>query len=401
MRFGIFQNMSEGTLGVGFEAKAGMRRLDADSQVLDEFRNQVRKLAEREMKPQAAKVDEEACLPIASIEAFKSLELNGLAFPEEFGGGGGDLLSQVIAVEEIARVCGSSALVLLISWAALTPLAWFGKEDLKRKIIPSVAAGRVGASFCLTEPSGGSDLRGLETRAERVSGGWLLNGQKRFISNVGWSEWYAVLARVSPKTYGVFMVHRDDHGFSIGRHERKMGMRGSPTADIFLENCLIPEERQVGDPEKGYEYMMRTLTYTRPLVSAQALGLAQGALDEAVRYTSERTQFDSKVSRFQMVRGMIADMTISVEAARSLLYRAVEVAGLNDDRARCFASMAKTFCSDTAMSVTTDAVQLHGGYGYMKDYPVERMMRDAKVCQIWEGTNQIQRLLVAKHAFRD
>lgn len=367
----------------------------------DEFRANVRRLAEEKIKPHAAAVDDEAAFPTASIAAFKAMGLNGLPFPQELGGGDGDLLSQVIAVEEIARVCGSSALVLFIPWAALTPLVWFGDDALKKKVLPSVAAGHAGASFCLTEPGGGSDLPGLKTKAERVSDGWLLNGQKRFISNVGWSDWYAVLARVDAKKFGVFMVHRDDHGFSLGKLERKMGMRGSPTSDVFLQDCLIPEDRVVGDPTKGYDYMMQTLTYTRPLVSAQALGLAQGALDEAVRYTAERQQFNSKVSRFQMVRGMIADMAIAVEAARSLLYRAIAIADSNDNRARSFASMAKTFCSDTAMSVTTDAVQLHGGYGYMKDYPVERMMRDAKVSQIWEGTNQIQRLLVAKQVYGD
>ncbi|MCK9284190.1 MAG: acyl-CoA dehydrogenase family protein [Rhodocyclaceae bacterium] len=372
-----------------------------DEHTLEEFRQQVRRMAEEKIKPHAAAVDDDARFPTEAVEAFRSMGLNGLPFPESLGGGDGDLLSQVIAVEEIARVCGSSALVMLIPWAALTPLVWFGSDELKREIVPPVAAGEVGASFCLTEPGGGSDLPGLKTRATRVADGWLLKGQKRFISNVGWSAWYAILAKVTEKAYGVFMVHRDDPGFSIGRHERKMGVRGSPMADIFLDDCFVPDSRVVGDPEKGYHYMMETLTYTRPLVSAQALGLAQGALDEAVNYTSTRTQFNSKVSRFQMVRGMVADMTIAVEAARALLYRAVSVAGANDSRSRSFASMAKTFCSDTAMSVTTDAVQLHGGYGYTKDYPVERMMRDAKVSQIWEGTNQIQRLLVAKHAFQD
>jgi len=368
---------------------------------LDEFRSQVRRLAEREIAPHAAAVDDDARLPVEAIDAFRSMGLCGLAFPERLGGGDGDLMAQVLAVEEVARVCGSSALVMLIPWAALTPLIRFGSAALQEEIVPAVAAGKHGASFCLTEPGGGSDLPGLKTRAERVPGGWRLQGQKRFISNVGWSAWYAVLAKVGDKAYGVFMVHRDDPGFSIGRHERKMGVRGSPLADIFLDQCVVPDHRVVGDPERGYHYMMETLTYTRPLVSAQALGLAQGALDEAVRYTAGRTQFNSPVSRFQMVRGMVADMTIAVEAARALLYRAVSIAGANDDRARSFASMAKTFCSDTAMSVTSDAVQLHGGYGYTKDYAVERMMRDAKVSQIWEGTNQIQRLLVAKHAFHD
>ena len=367
-----------------------------------EFRHQVRRLAQDKIKPHAGVVDEEARLPTDSIEAFRAMALNGLPFPEALGGASGDLMSQVIAVEEVARVCGSSSLVLLIPWAALTPLVWFGSEVLKQEIVPDVAAGRCGASFCLTEPGGGSDLRGIKTSAERVADGWRLNGHKRFISNVGWSDWYAVLARVSDNGFGVFMVHRDSPGFSIGRHERKMGMRGSPTADLMFDDCIVPAHRVVGDPEQGHAYMIQTLTYTRPLVSAQALGLAQGALDEAVAYTAGRDQFGSKVSRFQMVRGMVADMAIAVESARALLYRTVEIAGeANDDRARGFASMAKTLCSDTAMKVTTDAVQLHGGYGYMKDYPVERMMRDAKVSQIWEGTNQIQRLLVAKYVYGD
>ncbi|MES2481350.1 MAG: acyl-CoA dehydrogenase family protein [Pseudomonadota bacterium] len=368
---------------------------------LEAFRSQLRRLAEQRIKPHAFSVDEEARLPVASIDAFRSMGLNGLPFPERLGGGDGDLMSQVLAVEEVARVCGSSSLVMFIPWAALTPLVWFGSEGLQQQVVPRVAAGQAGASFCLTEPGGGSDLRSIRTQAERVQDGWRLNGQKRFISNVGWSDWYAVLARLADQqAFGVFMVHKDDAGFSIGRHERKMGMRGSPTGDIHFDDCVIPLDRVVGEPERGHQYMMEVLTYTRPLVSAQALGLAQGALDEAVAYTANRDQFGTRVSRFQMVRGMVADMAIQIEAARTLLYRTVEIAGeANDDRARAFASMAKTFCSDTAMRVTTDAVQLHGGYGYMKDYAVERMMRDAKVSQIWEGTNQIQRLLVAKHVY--
>ena len=372
------------------------------TQELETFRREVQRLARQEILPHAATVDEDARFPEASVAAFRTLGLSGLPFPEHLQGGDGDLMSQVIAVEELARVCGSSSLVMLIPWAALTPLVWFGSEALQREIVPDVAAGRCGASFCLTEPGGGSDLRGIRTRAEKIQGGWRLNGHKRFISNVGWSRWYAVLARVGDKGFGVFMVHQDDAGFSIGRHERKMGMRGSPTADLLFENCEIPEHRAVGDPEQGHDYMIKTLTYTRPLVSAQALGLAQGALDAAIDYTESRDQFGTRVSRFQMVRGMVADMVIAVESARATLYRAVEIAGLaNDDRARGFASIAKTLCSDTAMKVTTDAVQLHGGYGYTKDYPVERMMRDAKVSQIWEGTNQIQRLLVAKYAYEE
>ena len=367
---------------------------------LNHFRSQVQRLAQQYIHPHAAHVDEVSRLPLESIEAFKKLGLCGLPFPEKLGGGEGSLISQVIAVEEVARVCGSSSLVMLIPWAALTPLIWFGEEKLKNEVVPDVSKGLHGASFCLTEPGGGSDLRGIKSRAEKIQNGWKLSGHKRFISNVGWSKWYAVLARVGDKGFGVFMIHESDPGFSIGRHERKMGMRGSPTADLILDDCIIPDHRAVGDPEMGHEYMIKILTYTRPLVSAQALGLAQGALDAAIDYTESRDQFGTRVSRFQMVRGMIADMAIGVESARAMLYRTVEIAEeSNDDRARGFASMAKTLCSDTAMKVTTDAVQLHGGYGYMRDYPVERMMRDAKVSQIWEGTNQIQRLLVAKYVY--
>ncbi len=376
--------------------------MQAETPELEAFRAQVRRMADQRIRPHAAAVDEEARLPVEAIEAFRSLGLNGLPFAQDLGGGEGGLMAQVLAVEEVARVCGSSALVMFIPWAALTPLAWFGSPALQQQVIPRIAAGQAGASFCLTEPGGGSDLRSIRTQAERVQDGWRLRGQKRFISNIGWSDWYAVLARLAghDAAFGVFMVRRDDPGFSIGRHERKMGMRGSPMGDIHFDDCVIPLERVVGEPERGHDYMIEVLTYTRPLVSAQALGLAQGALDEAVAYTAGRDQFGTRVSRFQMVRGMVADMAIQVEAARTLLYRAVEIAGqANDDRARAFASMAKTFCSDTAMQVTTDAVQLHGGYGYTKDYPVERMMRDAKVSQIWEGTNQIQRMLVAKHVY--
>lgn len=363
------------------------------------FRESVRRLSNAKVKPFAAEVDDDARFPHEAVKAFRTLELPGLAFPASLGGGEGDLFTQVIAIEEIARACASSAIVLLIPWAALTPLIRFGSDSLKKRIVPDVASGKTLASFCLTEPGGGSDLPGLKTTAVRASGGWLLNGHKRFISNAGISEWYAILARTNENGYGVFFVHRDDHGLSFGKAERKMGVRGSPTADVILDECLIPDDRVVGDPAQGYDYMMQTLTYTRPLIAAHAIGIAQGALDAAVEYTAQRTQFGKTVSQFQMVRGMIANMTTQIEAGRSLLYRAVEHASDNDDRARTFAAMAKMFCSDTAMAVTTDAVQLHGGYGYMKDYPVERMMRDAKVTQIWEGTNQIQQLLVAKYVY--
>lgn len=372
-----------------------------DQEVYDALRDSVRRLVDARVRPHAASVDKDSAFPQHSHDAFRSLELHGLAFPQELGGGDGDLLSQVIVVEEIARACASSASILLTSWAAATPLVMFGSEALKRRIVPSVASGESLASFCLTEPSGGSDLPGLTTKAVRVVGGWRLSGQKRFISNAGWSDWYAVLARSGEKTFGVFMVHKSDAGVVFGKPEEKMGMRGFPTADMMLDDVFVADGMEVGDPTRGYAYMMETLTYTRPLVGAHALGIAQGALDASIAYTAQRTQFGAPVAKFQIVRGMIADMMTAIEAARALLYRSSQLAPLNDERARAFASMAKVFCSDTAMRVTTDAVQLHGGNGYIREYGVERLMRDAKVTQIWEGTNQIQQLLISKYAYAD
>ncbi|MEO7690301.1 MAG: acyl-CoA dehydrogenase family protein [Sphingomonas sp.] len=372
--------------------------MEAD-EVHEAHRLSVRRFAEIEIKPFAASVDEAARFPTESIAALGKLDLPGLPFPASLGGSDGDLMAQVLAVEEIARVCACTAHLMLTNWVALMPLVLAGAAELRQRIVPHVAAGRAQASFCLTEPQGGSNVAGITTLGERVAGGWRLNGVKRFISNAGVADWYAVLARNAEGGFGIFMAHRDDPGISFGQQERKMGTRGSPLADVLFDDCLIPVDRVVGDPAGGYATMMRILTFSRPLIAAHALGIAQGALDEAIAYTSQRTQFDQTLSRFQMTRAMVADMTAAVEAARSLLYRCVAIAGRNDDRARAFASMAKLVCTNTAMSVTTDAVQLHGGYGYTCDYPVERMMRDAKVTQIWEGTNQIQQLLIAKYAF--
>lgn len=363
------------------------------------YRNNLRRFAEAEIKPFAAIVDQEQRYPVESIQALRNLDLPGLPFPAALGGSDGNLMAQVLAVEEIARVCACTSHLMLTSWVAIMPLVLAGEPELQNRIVPDVASGKDQASFCLTEPGGGSDVAGMKTTSERVADGWRIRGSKRFISNAGVSDWYAVLARNAAGGHGIFMVHRDDPGIEFGRKERKMGTRGSPLADVIFNDCLVPSDRVVGDPSGGYEIMMNILAYSRPLIAGHALGIGQGALDEAIAYTSQRTQFGQAISRFQMTRGMIADMTAQVEAARSMLYRCVSVAAENDDRARAFASMAKLVCTNAAMSVTTDAVQLHGGYGYTADYPVERMMRDAKVTQIWEGTNQIQKLLIAKHAY--
>jgi hypothetical protein len=366
----------------------------------DDFRQMVRALTESEVAPHAAETDETASFPERSWAALRAADLPGLAHPEDLGGSGADLMSQAIAIEEVAAGCSSTAMVLLVNWAGTCTVIHEGSASLQQLVVPRVSEGEAGAGWCLTEPKGGSDLSGLVTKAARASDGWVLNGQKRFISNAGWGEWFAVLARTGDQDeFGVFMVHRDDPGFSVGPQERKMGLRGSPTADIVLQDCQVPEDRVVGDPHRGYRYIINELNGSRALVAAQALGLARGSLAAAVEYVTEREQFGQAISSFQMIRAMVADAAIEIEAASALLERAIHLIAEDDPRARAAVSMAKVLCSDTAMKVTTDAVQMMGGYGYTREYPVERMMRDAKVTQIYEGSNQIQRLLISKAVY--
>ena len=369
--------------------------------VYEQFRESMRRLARDKIAPHAAEVDDSSIPPDAAYDALSAAGMISLPFPESVGGQAGDLMSQVIVVEESSKACATTGLAVLTTWAATEPIVAYGAPDLIEEVVPACASGEKKASWCLTEPRGGSDLAGLVTRAEPSGNGWALNGTKRFISGATWSDWYLILARTGDKQHGLFVIHKDDPGISFGKLESKMGVRGSPTADVILEECFVPANRVVGDTTLGYPNIMASLGTSRPLVAAQGLGIAQGGLDEAVSYTKQREQFGQPLARFQMVRGMIADMTLKVEAARAMLYRAVDMMERHPASARGFASMAKLICTDAAMSVTTDAVQLHGGYGYLREYPVERMMRDAKVTQIYEGTNQIQRLLIAKHAYGD
>jgi alkylation response protein AidB-like acyl-CoA dehydrogenase len=365
----------------------------------EEFRNNLRRLALDKVAPYAAEYDEEARFPEQSLDAFKQLGLVGLAFSENVGGQGGDVVAQCIALEELARVCASSSLTLMVIWAGLVPVAKHGGPELIEKVVRPAMAGGIVASICLTEPHCGSDLFGLKTTARRDADDWLLNGQKRYISNAGRSEWYTVLARTGEKKFGLFSVHKDDPGFVVGKRERKLGIKGSPTADLNFDNCRIPGFRAIGDETSGYDYISDSLTWTRTLIAAQALGIAQGALDQAVQYTSGREQFGQALSKFQMLRGMIAEMATAIEAGRSLLYRAAQAIDEGDPNARKLGSMAKLFCSDTAMKATIDSLQMHGGAGYMADFPIERMMRDAKITQIYEGANEIQKLIIAKEVY--
>jgi alkylation response protein AidB-like acyl-CoA dehydrogenase len=365
-----------------------------------EFRDMMRSFTENEVTPHAAEVDEQASFPEKSWAAIRAADLPGLAHPEALGGSGGDLRSQAIAIEELSAGCASTAMVLLVNWAGTCTVIREGSPELQELVVPRVSTGEAGAGWCLTEPKGGSDLSGIVTKASSGDSGWVLNGQKRFISNAGWGEWFAVLSRTGDRDqFGVFMVHRDDPGFSVGPQERKMGLRGSPTADVILEDCEIPLNRVVGDPYQGYRYIINELNGSRALIAAQALGLARGSLRAAVDYVTEREQFGQPISSFQMIRAMVADAAIKIEAASALLDNAITLITAGDPRARAVVSMAKVLCSDTAMEVTTDAVQMMGGYGYTREYPAERMMRDAKVTQIYEGSNQIQRLVISKAVY--
>jgi len=365
-------------------------------EVYNEFRQVVRRFAEEKVKPYAAIIDSENRAPEETFEAARELGLQGLPFPEEFGGGDADLMLQVIVTEELARVCASSSLTISSSWL-FSVIVEHGSDELK-ELVHDVASGAKKAAWCMTEPQAGSDLMAIKGNAKKVDGGWVINGNKRFITNGGWADWYLVLLRTGSnddRSFGVFVVSKDDKGISYGAKEDKMGQRGSPTSDVIFDDCFVPDFRCIGDPQKGLTYFKNYLKSSRLSISALALGIAQGALEEAVSYTNERIQMGQPIAQFQMIKGMIADMAVKVESSRALLYKAVDLYMNDEPGVDMFSSMAKIACCDAAMEVTTDAVQVHGGYGYLKEYPVERMFRDAKVTQIYDGSNQVMRQIVA------
>lgn len=370
-------------------------RLDS---IYTDFRQTMQRFAREKVAPWAEALDQEKRPPTEAFAAGAEIGLPGLPYPEHLGGQSGDMLTQCIVMEEVSKVCASTSLTLSSSWILMAVMD-FGSVEQQQFFLPPVIRGEARCAWGLTEPRGGSDLMGATTRAVRDGDGWVLNGTKRFISNGGWADWYMIFARTSVKNFGLFLVNKTDPGVSFGAQERKMGMRGNPTCDVILDDVRVPALRLLGDPECGAEYITAALLRSRLQIGAHALGIAAGALDETLRYTMERQQFGQPIAKFQLVKAMAADMAIKIEAARSVLYHAIALYTAGDPEVRLQASIAKVLCSDAAMAVTTDAVQLHGGYGYLEDYPVERMMRDAKVTQIWEGTNQIQRLLVAKEIY--
>jgi alkylation response protein AidB-like acyl-CoA dehydrogenase len=366
-----------------------------------ELRESVRRLADEHIAPNAAAADEREEYPWASWNAWRDAGFAGLAFPEAYGGQDGGILAHAIAVEEVARVCASSSLFTFISKLALTPVLDHGSEALKQKYVTRVAAGECQASYCLSEADAGSDVSGMQTRAVRDGDHYLLTGRKLWITNAGVSDFYTVFAKTDPaaghRGVSCFVVEKSFPGFSISKLERKLGVRGSPTGELALDECPVPAENLIGDEGRGFHYAMGALDRSRPLVGAQALGIARAALHLATGYVQDRRQFGSRLADFQGLQFMLADMATQVDAAALLVYRACSLLDAGLGGTGSASSMAKLFASDTAMRVTVDCVQLLGGIGYTKDMPAERFMRDAKITQIYEGTNQIQRTVIAKH----
>jgi alkylation response protein AidB-like acyl-CoA dehydrogenase len=364
------------------------------------IRAAVREIAEREIAPHAAEVDAESRYPIEAQKALTAAGFHATHIPETYGGEGADAIASCIVIEEVARVDASASLIPAVNKLGSMPIILSASEELKQQVLPSIAGGQAMISYGLSEREAGSDAASMKTRARLDGDTWVLNGTKAWITNSGISEWYTVMASSDPEKgangISAFVVHKDDPGFAVGPKERKMGIKGSPTCELYFTDCTIPADRIIGEPGTGFKTALRTLDFTRPTIGAQAVGIAQGALDVALGYAKERRQFGRAIADFQGVEFLLADMSMQIEAARHLVYVAAargEQGGADVTR---LAAAAKAFASDVAMKVTTDAVQVLGGAGYTQDFPVERMMRDAKITQIYEGTNQIQRMVIAR-----
>jgi alkylation response protein AidB-like acyl-CoA dehydrogenase len=371
---------------------------------LETFRKAVRAICEDRIAPRAVEIDEADEFPHDVHRTLVENELMAVGYPEEFGGAGESSLAFAVLVEEVSRVSASSSLIPVVARLGAIPVLLAGSDEQKGELFGGIARGEHLMSYALTEPGSGSDAASMRTRYERIGGGFRLSGTKRFITGAGVSDRYTVFAQGDPdrRSRGIsaFVIHADDPGFSVGKAEAKMGIHGSPTREIYLDGVEVPEDRLIGQEGQGFTYAMRTLDYSRPSIAAQALGIAQGAFDVAARYTTEREQFGKKIAEFEALQFMLADMATQIEAARLLTYKAAVACDAQDPQVTYLASIAKLHASDTAMRVTTDAVQLLGGYGYMAEYGVERMMRDAKITQIYEGTNQIQRVVIARQVLK-
>ena len=377
--------------------------MDALFQLPDEYislRKSVRALAEEKIAPFAREVDEDARFPEEAAIALSANKLSAAHVPEEFGGEGADALAVVLIIEEVARVCGSSSLIPAVNKLGSLPLILAGNKDQKERWLRPLASGK-GFSYCLSESEAGSDASALKTKAVRSGDKWILSGSKKWISNAGESEFYTVLAvtdsEKGSKGISAFIVEKNDKGISFGAHEKKMGFRGSPTREVYFDQVELANDRMLGVEGTGFALAMKTLDHTRITIAAQAIGLAQGAFDVANKYSHERKQFGKEIFDFQAIQFILADMAMKIEAARQLTYAAAVKSENGSSDLTFYSAACKCLASDTAMQVTTDAVQILGGYGYVSDYPVERMMRDAKLTQIYEGTNQVQRIIIARN----
>ncbi|MFF9479493.1 acyl-CoA dehydrogenase family protein [Streptomyces sp. NPDC014733] len=369
-------------------------------EMYDEFRAAARAVAEKELGPRAAEADARGGFPHDAYATLTAAGLHAPGIPEEYGGDGVDALAAAIAVEEVARVCASSSTIQTSNKLGVVPLLLAGTEEQRRRYLPEVAEGAALMAYAISEREAGSDVAAMRCRAVADGDGWVLDGVKTWITSAGVAAYLIVFAVTDPdagsRGISAFVVHADDPGISYGEPERKMGLKGSVTREVYFDGCRIPADRLLGERGRGLRVALGTLDHTRVSVGAQALGIAQGALDLAVGYVQERRQFGTALADFQGVQFMLADMGMKVESARQMVYAAAARSAAGAADLTYFGAAAKCLASDVAMAVTTDAVQLLGGYGYTQDFPAERMMRDAKITQIYEGTNQIQRIVMAR-----
>jgi alkylation response protein AidB-like acyl-CoA dehydrogenase len=366
-----------------------------------DFRETIRKIVVERVAPRAAAIDADAEYPRDLRELFAEHDLFGLPFDIEYGGTGTGTLMLNVAIQEVAKACASSALMLMIQELGTLPIKLFGTDEQRKRFLPKCASGEWSPAFALSEPDAGSDPGGMRTRARRDGSEWVIDGTKNWITNLGVADFYIVFCVTDPEaghSHGIsaFVVEADRPGFSIGKLEHKMGIRGSPTGQPVFDGVRVPDENLIGDENAGFRVAMSTLDRSRLGVAAQAVGIAQGATDYAASYAKERQQFGKPIASFQGIQFKLADMESRTAAARELLYRACAKVDAGDSDMGKYSAMAKLVASDNAMWVTTEAVQVLGGYGYVNEYPVERMMRDAKITQIYEGTNEIQRLVIAR-----
>lgn len=368
------------------------------------FLQMIREFAEKEVKPLAAEVDEQERFPMETVEKMAKLGIMGIPVPKQYGGAGGSNLMYIMGVEELSKVCGTTGVIVSAHTSlCVAPILHFGTEEQKMRFLPGLCSGQKIGAFGLTEPNAGTDASGQQTTAVADGDNYILNGTKIFITNAQYASVYIVIAMTdkSKGTKGIsaFVVEAGTKGFSIGKKEKKMGIRGSATCELIFENCVIPKANLLGKEGEGFKIAMWTLDGGRIGIASQALGIAQGAMDETVHYTKERKQFGRSIAQFQNTQFQMADLETKIEASRLLVYRAA----VKKDRGEKYsveAAMAKLFAAETAMEVTTKAVQFHGGYGYTREYPIERMMRDAKITEIYEGTSEVQRMVIAANLLK-